>query len=133
MVQLDINDRISLAKTVMNILDGWNVTAAEVIKVLGLPSETRTRHLDRFRQNMPLPDHDEVITRAQHLLGIADALRTTYPHNAGMGPIWLRRPHRRLTNRSPLTTMTEDGLKGLRAVRAELDCTFAWDISSSGI
>lgn len=125
----NIDDRIALTNAVMAMLDDWGLASTEIIKLLGLPSETRVRHLEHFRHNKPFPDSDQIMTRIEHLVGIADALRTTYPMNARMGTIWLRRPHRRLSNRTPLATMIDGGVNGLRAVRAELDCAYSWDHS----
>jgi hypothetical protein len=58
-------------------------------------------------------------------------LRTTYPLNSRIGLIWLRKPHRRLTHRTPLATILEDGMDGLRSVRAELDCSYSWECSTN--
>ena len=65
------------------------------------------------------------------LLGIIDALRTTYPRNAQMGPRWMAEPHVRLKNRCPLQAMLEDGEVGVVAVLSELDCAYAWELSGS--
>lgn len=124
-----IDDRIALTKAVMAMLDDWGLASTEIIKLLGLPSKTRIRHLEHFRRNKPFPDSEQIMTRIEHLVGIADALRTSYPRNARMGTIWLRRPHRRLSNRTPLATMIDGGINGLRSVRAELDCAYSWDRS----
>jgi len=81
--------------------------------------------------NTPLPEDPAVAERVEHLVGIADALRTTFPRNANMGLIWLHRRNARFNDRTPLATMLEDGLLGVIAVRAHLDCAWDWDQSGS--
>ena len=126
-----LDDRIALTKAIMAMLDDWGLASAEIITVLGLPTKTRQRQLEHFRRNTPFPDNEQIMLRIEHLVGIADALRTTFPRNARMGPIWLRRPHRRLSNQTPLDTMIEQGVNGLRSVRAELDCAYSWEHSTN--
>jgi len=65
------------------------------------------------------------------MLGIIDALRTTYPRNLQMGARWMVAPHIRLQNRCPLQAMLEDGEQGVVAVLSELDCAYAWELSGS--
>ncbi len=124
-------ERLALTRAIMYLLDRWGLGAQDIIRLLALPPDTRTRHLARFRTDTPFPEDHEVMTRVEHLVGIADALRTTYPRNANMGPLWLRTPHRRFQRRTPLATMIEGGLNGLISVRAELDCAYAWERSES--
>lgn len=126
MMVLNELERIELAKIVMAMLDQWGVSAQDRINILGLPEDMRTRHLQKYRDNTPLPEDDQVMERVEHLLGISSALRTTYPLNAHMGPLWMKKPHRRFDKRTPIATIVEDGLSGLIAVRAHLDCSFAW-------
>ena len=38
-----------ITKTVMNVLDGWNLSTEETVNVLGLSSQTRKRQLDKYR------------------------------------------------------------------------------------
>jgi hypothetical protein len=122
-------ERLALTRAIMYMLDCWGLSAEDIIRILALPPTTRTRQLARFRADTPFPEEAAVMTRIEHLVGIADALRTTYPRNANMGPLWLRTPHRRFQRRTPLATMVEGGLNGLISVRAELDCAYAWERS----
>ncbi len=121
-------ERIQITQAVMQLLDDWNISASHIITLLGLPGKTRTRHLERFRNSIPLPNDPAVMRRVEHLAGIADALRTTFPRNSTMGSIWLRKPHRRSKNHAPLDIMIRD-INGLIAIRAELDCAYAWQRS----
>jgi hypothetical protein len=115
----------------MGLLDSWGTNAEEKIALLGLPTDMRTRKLERYRQNEPFPDTEEINEHLEHLVGIADALRTSFPRNVEMCSLWLKKPHRRFADDSPLHVMVRDGLRGLIRVRAHLDCSFAWNSSGS--
>ncbi len=131
MQELSHEKRILVTRNIMRLLDEWDVRADEAIRLLGLPSTTRKRQLERYRRDTPFPDDRQVSEHLEHLMGIAEALRTTYPRNSQMRNLWMQRPHRRFNNRSPLAAMIDEGLSGLVAVRADLDCSFAWERSGS--
>ena len=80
---------------------------------------------------LTLPDTPATMARIEQLLGIADALRTMFPHNPQMGLHWLRKRNKHLRRRTPAECMVEDGMSGLIRVRTHLDCTYAWDMSGS--
>ena len=122
-------ERGRLARRTMEILDGWQLNRDEIVAILALSARTRGRQLDRFRGGEALPDEAPLLTRAEHISGIADALRTSFPRNAGIAARWLSTPHRRFRGRAPLALMLEDGVDGLCRVRAELDCSFSWSRS----
>ena len=132
MEKLSLEDRIELTRAIVHILDDWGLSAAQQIALLALPENTRPGAFRQFRQNTPLPMDEAVLERIEHVIGIADALRTSYPHNARMAGIWLNRVNHRFDNRTPLAAMLEDGLAGLLAVRVHLDCAYDWHISGSG-
>ena len=69
--------------------------------------------------------------RMLELLAIIDALGTSFPRNIEARAQWMNTPHRRMRRRTPLHTMLEDGDNGVIAVRAELDCVYAWELSGS--
>ncbi|HID49667.1 MAG TPA: DUF2384 domain-containing protein [Chromatiales bacterium] len=119
-------DRAALARAIMAILDRWGLDAAQTVALLNLPEKTPTRMLRRYRDDTPFPDIREVNERLEHIIGIADALRTTYPHNPSMGLVWMRQKNKRFSRRAPVRVMVEDGLEGLVAVRSHLDCSFDW-------
>ena len=131
MFHLSTERQILLTQKVMASLDDWGLSAADQVNVLDLPEGTRTRKLRAYHEDTPFPATDEVEFRVVRLLGIIDALRTTYPKNAAMGGRWMKTPHRRFQNRTPLQVMVEEGSTGVNAVLAELDCTYAWDLSGS--
>ena len=118
-----------LARRTMQILDGWHLNRDEIVTILALSARTRGRQLDRFRGGAALPDEAPLLARAEHIAGIADALRTSFPRNGSIAACWLTTPHRRFRGRAPLALMLEDGVNGLCRVRAELDCSFSWNRS----
>lgn len=125
------DDRVQIARLIVTLLDDWGVRPADQVALLALPGDTPPRSMRRYRDNTPLPEDPAVTERVEHLVGIADALRTTFPRNANMGLIWLHRRNARFNDRTPLATMLEDGLLGVIAVRAHLDCAWDWDQSGS--
>lgn len=119
--------RLLLTRAVMSVLDSWGVNAADCVRILGLPEKTQGRMLRRYRDNTPFPESDDLDERLDHLVGIAEALRTTFPRNAQMGSSWMVKPHRRFNRQSPLSVILEGGLSGLINVRTHLDCAFGWE------
>lgn len=126
MNQLTEQDRLDLGRLVINTLEDWGVSPADQVVILALPGKVAGRSLRRYQDDTPLPDDPDVLKRVEHLLGIADALRTTFPRNNKIAVIWLKQPCRRLRRRRPVDIMLEDGLSGLITVRTHLDCSFAW-------
>ncbi|MET0092161.1 MAG: antitoxin Xre/MbcA/ParS toxin-binding domain-containing protein [Sedimenticola sp.] len=123
------DQRQTLTRATMTILDSWNLGAEEISALLGLPESVRARALQKFRSHEAFPEDPSIDRRADYLLRIAGALRTSYPIHPSMGGRWLRQRHRRL-GRTPLSLMLEDGENGLVRVLAELDCTVCWDLNA---
>jgi len=115
----------------MEAVDEWGLTGEQIIVFMDLPEEQRTRHLQKFRDDTSFPDREEINIRMASLLGIVDALRTSYPRNLKMGAHWMNMPHRRFQKRTPVRTMLEDGGEGVIAVLSELDCVYAWELTGS--
>ena len=126
MATLTSDDRIKLGRMVINILDEWGIKGSDQVTILALPEGMPPRKLQRYQDDTPLPDDPVVLKRVEHLLGISDALRTTFPRNTSIGLLWLKQPCKRLRKRRPIELMIEDGLNGLITVRTHLDCSFAW-------
>ena len=120
------DEQITLTTNIMGILDGWGMSSAEIISLLALPDKTPTRALRRYRENTPFPVSAEVEERIEHILGITDALRTSYPHNPQMGKIWIRQRSKKLKNKIPLQIIIENGLEGIVEIRQHLDCSYDW-------
>jgi len=124
------SDQVMITQMTMRLMDDWGLESKQIIKLLDLPRNIRTRHLDKFRNGDAFPESVETQQRIEHIAGIADALRTSYPRNMHMASRWLNTSHRRFKNRTPLATMV-DSESGLLEVRSELDCAYAWDKSGS--
>ena len=125
------HEQVQITKHIIRLLDAWGLSGKQIIKILLLPSKMRARHLDRYRDGEPLPITDEIMQRIEHIAGIADALRISFPRNAHRGVVWMHTSHKRFQNQTPLQVLLERDLSGLRIVRAELGCAFAWDESRS--
>lgn len=120
----------SISQAVMQYIDSWKLSNEETISILGLDAKTRTRHLQHYRSGeRVLPQDKEIMQRVEHIVGIADALRTTFPFSDQMRLMWLRKPHRRFRKNTPLAVILEKGLNGLMKVRIEVDCAYGWKIS----
>lgn len=126
MAEMSIEDQISLTKGIMEILDGWGVPPAAIITLLALPEKTPTRAIRRYRENTPFPLTAEVEERIEHIIGITDALRTSYPHNPNMGAMWIRQRSKKLNDQIPLNIILEGGLEGVIEIRKHLDCSYDW-------
>ncbi len=130
MAGMSEQERLELTRGILAMLDEWEVDAKDQLTLLGL-GEAPVRELRQLRENRALPDEPEVMQRIEHLINIADALRTTYPFSRRMGKLWMHKPNRKFRQRTPIATMVEDGIVGLISVRSYLDCTFSWDYSGS--
>ena len=126
MSEMSIEDQVSLTKGIMEILDGWGVPPAAIITLLALPEKTPTRAIRRYRENTPFPLTAEVEERIEHIIGITDALRTSYPHNPNMGAMWIRQRSKKLNDQIPLNIILEGGLDGVIEIRKHLDCSYDW-------
>lgn len=130
MQDMSEEERLQLTRGILGMLDEWGISAKDQLALLGL-THLKAREVIRMRENRPLPDEPDVMQRVEHLISIADALRTTYPFSRRMGKLWMHKPHRKFRQRSPVTTMVEDGIVGIISVRSYLDCSFSWDLSGS--
>jgi len=128
MQAFDINNdnHLQLSQAIIGLLDQWGVSDSEQITLLGLPDKTRSRVIRKYRKDTPIPLDDNVREHIDHLMGIADALHTSFPLNEMGGSMWMNRSNTRFQNRKPIRAMVEDGLEGLLAVRRHLDCAYDW-------
>lgn len=131
MFGMSVERQVLMTQKIMANLDEWGLSAADQVSILDLPDGIRTRKLRAFHEDTPFPEDPNVEYRVVRLMGIIDELRTMYPKNPMMGQRWMKTPHKRFQNRTPLQMMLENGGNGVTAVLAELDCTYAWDLSGS--
>lgn len=125
----DAQYRKQLTLAIMALLHEWGLSPADIINVLKL--DVPTRKVNLYHQGTPFPESKITDERMEHLVGIQDSLRTAYPTNKKMAGIWLRRPHKKFRGKTPLDKICSGALSGLTEVRAEIDCTFAWEHHSS--
>lgn len=126
MNSMTMDEQIAVTVRIMEILDGWGMSSAEIMSLLALPEKTPTRALRKYRDNTPFPITSELEERLEHIIGITDALRTSYPHNPQMGKMWIRQRSKKLNNQIPLQIIVENGLEGIIEIRKHLDCSYDW-------
>ena len=126
MINLTPDEQIVLTVRTMEILDGWGLSSQEIISLIALPEKTPTRALRRYRDNTAFPVSQELDERIGHIIGITDALRTSYPHNPHMGKMWMRQKSKKLKDQIPLQIIVEGGLEGIIEIRKHLDCSYDW-------
>ena len=123
---------LALTQQALSQLDAWQLEPEAIANLLGLAADTKPRHLQAYlRGERTLPDTPEMQTRLEHIVGITEALATTFPFSIEMRLIWLRRPHRRFQQRTPLTVMLEEGIDGLQKVRMDVDCAYSYAIADA--
>ena len=126
MIKLTQDEQVALTVRVMEILDSWGMSSEEIISLIALPDKTPKRVLRRYRENTAFPISAELEERVAHVIGITDALRTSYPHNPNMGKMWIRQKSKKLNNQIPLQIIVENGLEGIIEIRKHLDCSYDW-------
>jgi hypothetical protein len=131
MSELTAEERHSMTRRVMSMLESWNLSAQDMITLLQLPSSVKPRNIARFKEEEALPADAAVDRRVSYLLRIEEALHTYFPRNPEMRHMWVKRGNKQFGKRAPIAVMVEDGESGLISVLSHLDCTFAWDLTGS--
>lgn len=122
----NLDHNIEITQSVMHILDDWKLDGKQILSIMALPEEVKVRHLSQFRNSNSFPDTPEVNERLRHLVGIIDALATSYPVNPKMSLFWMTRTSKKFQGRTPVQVIVEDGLEGLITIRKHLDCSYDW-------
>jgi hypothetical protein len=125
-MQISNDHNIETTQAVMHALDDWKMGGEEILTIMALPDSIKVRHLSKFRNSEAFPDTDEVNERLRHVLGIIDALSTSYPTNPRMSLFWMARNSKKFQNRTPIQVLIEDDLEGLITIRKHLDCSYDW-------
>ncbi len=123
---ISADHNIELTRAVMHTLDDWKLDGQHILSVMALPDNIKVRHLSKFRQSEAFPDTPGVNERLRHVLGIIDALATSYPTNPKMSLFWMTRRSKKFQNRTPIQVIVEDDLEGLITIRKHLDCSYDW-------
>ncbi len=125
-IQLEYEERVHLARILMDLLDEWGIEPQQRIVLLGLPDDTRPRALGRYRSGEPLPENDELTVRAKHLLDIRSALHAAFPMSEAMAKYWVTTSSPQFDGMTPLDVMLKEGVGGMDRVRAHLHADDAW-------
>ncbi len=131
MTDITLEERLSLTRRTMELLEGWGLAAREIALILRLPEDIKARQISRFRDQEPFPDDPRVNRRLAYLSRIEEALHTYFPRNPEMRHLWIRRANKHFGQRAPVAVMVQDGESGMISVLSHLDCTFAWDLTGS--
>jgi hypothetical protein len=133
MNELTLDERLSLTRRTMDLLEGWGLAARDITVILQLPESVKARNIVRFREEEAFPDEPQVNRRVAYLMRIEEALHTYFPRNPEMRSLWVKRGNKQFGRRAPIAVMVEDGESGLISVLSHLDCTFAWDLTGSKV
>jgi hypothetical protein len=131
MTNLTHDERLALTRRIMSMLEGWGLSAGDIMTVMQLPASVKARNISRFRDEEPFPDDLAVNRRMGYLLRIDEALGTYFPRNPEMRSLWVKRGNKQFGRKAPVAVMVEDGESGMISVLSHLDCTFAWDLTGS--
>jgi hypothetical protein len=110
----------------MQVMENWKLEDQDQITLLGLSDSLKPRHLYLYRKGDKSFDFDQTsINRSEMILGIHEALGTTYPTNREYASIWLKRSVKKFKHKTPLNLMLS-GETGMQRVWHFLDCTQSW-------
>lgn len=113
-------DRGSLAKMVMKLMDLWELTTEEQASLLGIAPTNRAA-LSKYRKGNPIGTNRDQYERVGHLLGIHKNLRLLFPHNRDLAYRWMSTRNKAFDNLTPVEVVRDWGFAGLLMVRAYLD------------
>jgi hypothetical protein len=119
-------ERCELAREVSAILKEWQLDPELQLHLLGMPEDSPQRELTKFRNGKALPQDEELLDRARHIIGIHNSLHVVFPLNNNMPGFWVRTRNRFLRG-IPLAIMYDEGVSGMHRVWRHLDCTLNWD------
>lgn len=126
MRQTDHEALVTLTRTAVSILNGWDIAPAAQAVLLGLPENTKPRAMKKYQSGQPLPHEAEVLDRIECLMNMHRALEVAFPHNASMANYWVTTRNQMLNNQTPLDVMLEDGLAGMQRILGLLDNSGDW-------
>lgn len=112
-------DKISAIaiKTFFNIMDEWEVPAANQANLLGLKE---AESLDNFKISTPVTLTDEILKRISYILGIYKGLGNLLPTRTQRNK-WIKKPNVNFGSLSALDYMSQGEVFNLREVREYID------------
>ncbi len=124
--KLDQEQKNQLTFDLCQILENWQLVDEDQLSLLGLNGKIKPRHLYQFRRGDKAFDFDsDLNSKVEMILGIYEALGTSYPTNKDYPAIWLKRSVRKFKNKAPLELMLSGDI-GMKRVWHFLDCTQGW-------
>ena len=119
-------EKLQLTFRLSQILENWHLEDAEQLQLLGLNGVIKPRHLYKYRRGEHSFDFSEqLLKRAEILVGIDESLGTTFPSNKEYASVWLKRTVKKFKHKTPLELMLS-GDAGMTRVWHFLDCTQGW-------
>jgi hypothetical protein len=113
-------DRGTLARMVMALLDHWKLSTEDQAALLGIASNNRAA-LTRYRRGEPIGTSRDQYERVGHLLGIHKNLRLLFPQNRDLAYCWMTTRNKAFDNLTPVEIVKEWGFAGMLTVRGYLD------------
>lgn len=123
--ELTEQERSTLGRKVVEVFHDWELRPELQLTLLGIP-DRKARELIRYKNGQPLPNENDLLARATHIVGIQRSLHANYPLNHSLPGFWIRNRNRLLRG-IPLAIMVEGGLSGMHRVWSHLDCTRNWE------
>ena len=112
---------------IMRILGEWGINSDAQITVLGCQGLIKSRDMRKYQKGMKvLPESEDINARVEHILGIAQALHTSYPSRPEAGAGWMAQRNGKLRGRTPIQCILQDGRRGMVKIRTTVDCAWAW-------
>lgn len=117
---LRAEERSSLARMVMKLMDLWVLDLHKQAVLLDLPMSSRLK-LARYRSGSPIGPGRDQLDRVGHLLGIHKNLRLLFPQNRGLAYGWMTTSNKAFDDLTPVEVVQKWGFSGLLMVRTYLD------------
>ena len=116
-----------LARSVVALLDRWEVSQSNQLQLLGLDAE-EDAVISQYRSGeRALPATLEANERVHYLLGIKHWLNLLLDEKDPLKWSWVHRPHNRYYDQTPLQVMLDEDVAGMRKVWLLLEeQAFAW-------
>lgn len=116
---MEPKDLSGALRTVLNILDAWNVPEADRLAMLGCDRETYSHWLETRHLGESFPD---TVERLSYILGIYSALHVLFPDLA-IADTWIHRPNGapEFGGQTPMAVMAQGKTDDLARVRRFLD------------
>lgn len=105
--------KVAVSQMISRLFEHWRLNDSDRAALLG--------HLEQQPTVNEAVASNESAERIGHLLAIHAHLRTLFPQNLDVAYGWMSAPNRALGDQTPVSVVREQGLDGLRAVRAYLE------------